>query len=144
METPNDWEGALREGLRQVHIPDISPSFDDTVLKALQRKQPFWPGLWISVRPAFAAMCCSLAATYVVVNLTLSSPVTATQPSAGPTPAPAASMALLDRAINQPVLRADSLRMLSLYPADIAPPEAPAQPPKPVRHVERLEPMLIA
>jgi hypothetical protein len=61
-------DSALRDGLRGLPVPSISPDFDARVLAGLRRPLPWWLLSWQMLRPALSAAACSLAITLIVVQ----------------------------------------------------------------------------
>lgn len=46
-DAPEALDALLRHGLRELHVPAVSPDFDQRVLQAIQRPRPWW---WIDWR----------------------------------------------------------------------------------------------
>ena len=106
-------EAALREGLRGLPSPAISPDFDARVLAGLRRPLPWWIPAWQMLRPAVTAAACSLAITLLFVQWArASSPLPPRVTSSAPAPA----VDLLD-AIDRPVVHAAFLTTLMSRPA---------------------------
>ncbi|HZT42912.1 MAG TPA: hypothetical protein VFA07_12160 [Chthonomonadaceae bacterium] len=122
-------EMALREGLRGLPAPTVSPEFNARVHAALRRPVPWWQSLWASARPVLCAGACSLVGMLALLSWVIRAPL-----PASPHPAfsaPAASAMDLDRAMER-LDRAgvslhdlSSLRLLSKLnvPETTAPPE---------------------
>ena len=58
-------DASLREGLRRLPVPEISPEFDGRVLTAMRGPSPGWrwPALWKTLRPVMGGAACSLVLT---------------------------------------------------------------------------------
>jgi hypothetical protein len=143
MQNPRDFDEVLRESLRAIPSPAVSSDFDAHVLEALSQPEPWWRQWWASLRPTLAAMCCSLVVTLIVVSWTLNAP--STIPSVAPQPVSHTDLAAVDRALNSPNLRADTLQRISRDATALAPPiEPPSHGSPPVRHAQRPERTLFA
>lgn len=105
---------ALRDGLRRLPLPEISPDFDMAVLEAVRRPLPLWTVFLTAARPVFAGMCCSLIVTVLAVGWTLRSPYISTVPRTPSDTLSHIDLAALDRAIDSRNLRADTLLRLAL------------------------------
>jgi hypothetical protein len=129
---------ALRDGLRGLPVPDLTPEFDAHVLAALCVPPPWWLRLWEPAKPLLLGASCSLAVTLLALHWTMTAPIMAPLPT-GPSALAAAprSMPSLDALLDRPNLSAGCL-------ADIwaAPPPAPPNPrPEPRRHAQRGRPV---
>ena len=67
-ELPDDLtvRQALRDGLRALPVPDVSPDFDSRVLDALRAPRPWWWRLWEPAKPLLLGASCSLSVTLVL------------------------------------------------------------------------------
>ena len=126
-------DAALRDGLRSLPVPTVSPDFDTRILAALQRPLPLWKRLWQPAQPLLAGASFSLIATLICLHWSLSAPVAQppqalSQPilAAHPTPS-------LDALLDRPNLSAASLAFYWN-----APPQAPtpANRPEPRRRAQ--------
>jgi hypothetical protein len=71
----------LREGMRALPVPAVSPEFDERVLRALDASAaPWWRVGWVTVRPVLAAGACSLVGGLVLLRFA------ATVPAGGAAP----------------------------------------------------------
>ena len=143
-ELPDDLtvRQALRDGLRALPVPDVSPDFDSRVLDALRAPRPWWRRVWEPARPLLLGTSCSLSVTLVLLHWTLIAPAPQPHPNKTsilggqeqeqvqarrPVRAPS-----LDRLLDRPDLRAGSLAAAwTTFPA---PP--PDRHPAPPRHAQ--------
>jgi len=111
---------ALRQGLRDLPVPETSSDFDARVHAALRRPEPWWRALWEQARPVLTTAACSL-----LVTLALLKGVTATSTAASDLLRPAGAGVIiayrdseraeqLDRDIERGDLSAMSLRGLAV------------------------------
>ena len=136
-ELPDDLtvRQALRDGLRALPVPDVSPDFDSHVLDALRAPRPWWRRLWEPAKPLLLGASCSLSVTLVLLHWTLTAPVPRTPilggheqekvQARGPARAPS-----LDTLLDRPDLRAGSLAAAWAAPSA----DPPARRPEPPRH----------
>src|SRR6185437_6920168 len=67
MPERDDWEWALRQGLRNAPSPPVSADFDARVLDALARPQTWWKAIWEQARPLLTGAACSLVVMLLIV-----------------------------------------------------------------------------
>ncbi len=123
---------ALRDGLRALPTPAVSPDFDARVLAALQAPGPWWVRWWQPVRPVLFSAAGSLGVMLIVLHGTLSAPLT--PPAAPPrlTAKAPAQLPSIDALLDRPNLCAASLEQDWDAP-DTAPLPADRRP-EPRRH----------
>jgi len=103
---------ALRTGLGQIPVPEVSAAFDERVLAALRREATVPPRLarwlsWRMLRPVLAGATCSLALTVALYRWSLSLPPgTGASHVAGPSE---------NVALDQALERADSAVTLAQF-----------------------------
>ncbi len=133
MPEQDDWEWALRQGLRDAPSPPVSADFDARVLDALARPQPWWQALWEQARPLLTGAACSLVVTLLLVSWSQRIP-TASPFSAPITPVAARplDMNTVDRLLDRPHLSAASLAAWATTPP--APADRPRTPLRPAEH----------
>ena len=134
-ELPDDLtvRQALRDGLRALPVPDVSPDFDSRVLDALRAPRPWWRRLWEPAKPLLLGASCSLSVTLVLLHWTLTAPAPRPPilgeseriPVSAQVRAPS-----LDTLLDRPDLRAGSLAAAWAAP----PPAPPDRRPEPPRH----------
>lgn len=119
---PDVSESALRDGLRGLPVPAVSPDFDDCILAALHKPQPWWQRLWQPARPLLAGASFSLIVTLALLHWTLSAPVAPPQatPLMATSPVHAPS---LDALLNLPNLSAGALTTAWNSPLEATPPD---------------------
>lgn len=133
-EPPDDLRlgSALRDGLRALPVPDVSPDFDARVLDALRAPGPWWQRLWEPARPLLLGASCSLTVTLVLLHWTLTAPAPVVGGLERPQASAPARAPSLDRLLDRPDLRAGTLAA-----AWAAPPPAPSdRRPEPPRHAQ--------
>lgn len=108
-------DAALRTGLREVPVPEVSPAFDAAVLAAVDRSlaQPWSP--WSALRSALAGAITCMAVGMALVHWISAAPL-ADQP--GPPAAGARSLAV-EAGLGEPGLHAGALVGLA-SPAPVA------------------------
>jgi hypothetical protein len=128
-------ENALREGLRNLPVPETSPDFSARIHAALDQTPPWWRMLWIQMRPLLSGAACA-----AVVMLILLPTLTQTPATVAPDSASIASHAsgrrvtiiALEAALDRPDLSAAALsgfstrRPLSAVRA-MEPPKPPSE-----------------
>ena len=107
-----DGEIALREGLRALPVPALSPDFDARVLAALCAGPSPWQMFLQSLRPALGGLACSLVVMLGLIYGATRAPVGAPDVTAAASPRTTISAAVIERALDSPNLRADTLRRL--------------------------------
>lgn len=127
-------ESALRDGLRALPTPELSPDFDARILAALSAPRPWWQRLWEPARPLLLGASCSLVVTLIALHWTLTAPLSAPMSraalpglAAAPRPLPS-----LDALLDQPYLSAGSLAAVWAAP----PVPSPGRRPEPPRHAQ--------
>ncbi len=75
---------ALRQGLRELPVPETSPEFDAWVMSAVLRPLPWWRNLIPALRPLVAGAACSTVLTFLLVRWAMQMPDTGRR-SAGTT-----------------------------------------------------------
>jgi hypothetical protein len=67
--TPDEWtDMALRQGLRDLDIPEPSPGFDARVLAAVRGRSPLREMFYSYLRPALATAAASAVVTLLLVQ----------------------------------------------------------------------------
>jgi len=59
----------LRQGLFEMHDPELSSSFDDIIINAISKPVPVWKSWLFGMRPVVASACCSALIITVLVHL---------------------------------------------------------------------------
>lgn len=136
-EPPDDLtvRQALRDGLRTLPVPDVSPDFDSRVLDALRAPRPWWQRLWEPARPLLLGASCSLSVTLVLLHWTLTAPAPRPLILGGLERIPVSAQVRapsLDNLLDRPDLRAGSLAAAWAAPS----PAPPDRRPEPVRHAQ--------
>ena len=127
-----DSDDVLRETLRTLPVPELSPDFDARVLAGLRDARPWWHRLWEPARPLLAGASFSLVLTLALLHCTLTTPVAAPPQSIVPSLA-ARPLPPLDALLDRPDLSAGTLAQAWAS----APLEAPAdRRPAPRRHAQ--------
>ncbi len=104
---------ALRDGLRGLPVPAVSPDFDVRILAALSARQSWWQRLWQPARPLLTGASFSLIVTLALLHWTLSAPVTAPHPPMlGEPERIQATAPSLDALLNRPNLSVGSLSIV--------------------------------
>lgn len=99
---------ALRDGLRGLPVPPLSPDFDARILSALDAPRPWWRLWWQQAQPVLWGASCSLALTLLLLHWSLQTPFA--PPSISPQNAPSPARVLaINRLLDCPNLSVASL-----------------------------------
>lgn len=137
MPERNDWELALRQGLRDAPSPPVSADFDARVLDALARPLPWWQMLWEQARPLLTGAACSLVVTLLLVSWSQRLPTAPPPASPLAVAARPLDMTTVDRLLDRPHLSAASLTAWDAPPP--APADRPRTPPRSSEHAAGLQ-----
>jgi len=97
---------SLRDGLRGLPVPSVSPAFDARLLNALCAPLPWWRLLWQQAQPVLWGASCSLALTLALLHWSLQTPLA---PSVVPAFAPSANTLAINRLLDRPDLSAGAM-----------------------------------
>ncbi len=128
---------AMREGLRDLPVPQPSGDFDHKVLSALREQTPWWQAMLPGLRPLIAGVACSLVMTMALVrwvmNAPLPGPATARSAGASVVSGSAAASVESHRAVSSAGNPEDALDRSDITASSLARlmtrrPQAPAAP----------------
>ncbi len=113
-DLPNDFQcdHALRDGLRGLPVPSLSPDFDARILEAFCVPLPWWRRWWQQAQPVLWGASCSLALMLALLHWSQQTPFA---PSVVPAFAPSANALALNRLLDRPDLSAGA--MFTVWPA---------------------------
>lgn len=124
-------EIGLREGLRNLPVPETSPDFAARIHTALEQTPSWWQTLWLQARPLLSGGVCAAGIMLLLL------PTLTQMPSAAPSDSSGrrATLVALDAMLDRPDLSASSLREFYRKPSRSAtrtakpPAAAPSAPP---------------
>lgn len=141
-----DLDEALRDGLRELPVPEVSPDFDARVLQSLRASAPWWRRWWQPAKPLLAGASFSLVVTLALLHWTLSAPILpnlappqglAVAGGGGPSTLAARPAPSLDALLDRPNLSAASLTdYWAARPPDPPDPPPPDRRPEPRRRAQ--------
>ena len=106
-----DFDIMMRKGLRDLPVPEISHSFDATVLKTISEPIPWWRPFASQLMPLLSGAACSLVGTVLFLHWATMSPTrhSTNQPQGS------GEVIALESVLEQPEIKAGSFTRLSRF-----------------------------